>query len=433
MPFFFCIYGLNCEYFFKSWLIPHCVTSLLDNDQVLFNTIYLCTMCVACRNLSPLAAASCAPWRWRSSPARPLPWRRLRPGPVCRWRQRTSWRTAGWCSRSSLSRSRCPPPRRRHLPAGSGSAAVRVETESPTVGPDDNESREKKKTTSTSLRDEVWAEHDGILKLAALMRDTFLQKKQGFQVVLAVSSWGVNLTRWPSADCDLKRQHQRFHQGAAALPSVWKTVSGVVRKWNETNKIYSSNREAADGSAPQQKISVIAPQSSLSLDHFSINFWGEDIKQDGKSSNTGKCRLVTIILLFLWQFNCRLTLSWCRSWCRQRSAELWWHRNHFLCWEFHVNSSCFSAWWAAGFSANFPRATGRELKLSRPLVAVGGRTCKFKSHVCKGPMQWPLVTATMLPISKIIPPPTHTLFHYEFILFFWKCWSPFNLWIFLLY
>lgn len=65
---------------------------------------------------------------------------------------------------------------------------MRVETESPTVGPDDNESREKKKTTSTGLRDEVWAEHDGILKLAALMRDTFLQKKQGFQVALAVSS-----------------------------------------------------------------------------------------------------------------------------------------------------------------------------------------------------------------------------------------------------
>lgn len=75
----------------------------------------------------------------------------------------------------------------------------------------------------------MWAEHDDVLKPFALMNGTFLQRKS-FEIALVVSSRGVNLTRYPLADCDVERQHQRFHHGAEVPPSVWETVSGVARK-----------------------------------------------------------------------------------------------------------------------------------------------------------------------------------------------------------
>lgn len=78
----------------------------------------VCFVSLPWRDLLPLSVAFSAPWRWRSSPARLLPWRWLQPGPVCRRRQRRSWRREGWYSRSSGPRSKHPPPLQRPLPTG---------------------------------------------------------------------------------------------------------------------------------------------------------------------------------------------------------------------------------------------------------------------------------------------------------------------------
>lgn len=103
----------NLVWFCSSWQIHFCLRH-----------IFTCAPCAApvislpWRDLLPLAVASSAPWRWHSSPARLLPWRWLQPGPVCRRRQRRSWRRGGWCSRSSRPRSKRPPPLRHPLPTG---------------------------------------------------------------------------------------------------------------------------------------------------------------------------------------------------------------------------------------------------------------------------------------------------------------------------
>lgn len=85
-----------------------------------------------------------------------------------------------------------------------------------------------------------------------------------------------------------------------------------------------------------------------------------------------------------------------------------WERNHFLCWEFHLN---VKTWWSAGIRS----ALSRKITLSRPLVAVDGRTSQFKSaHLLvskrKGITQYlyssyiviAVVTPTLLPISQTI-------------------------------
>lgn len=55
----------------------------------------------------------------------------------------------------------------------------------------------------------------------------------------------------------------------------------------------------------------------------------------------------------------------------------------------HLN---VKTWWSAEITANFPTATGRKIRLSRPLVAVDGRTDK-------GFTQWLHVTANQ---SKLL-------------------------------
>lgn len=91
-----------------KWCIAHsyCLSGLLS------------IISLSWRDLLPLAVASSAPWRWHSSPARLLPWRWLQPGPVCRRRQRRSWRKEGWCSHSSQPRSKHLLPSQRPLPTG---------------------------------------------------------------------------------------------------------------------------------------------------------------------------------------------------------------------------------------------------------------------------------------------------------------------------
>ncbi len=121
-----CILQFKCWTLFESWnanlwnFKVNLVSSWLWHS-VCFETVYnvfISVLWAPWRDLLPLAGASSAPWRWHSSPARLLPWRWLQPGPVCRRRQRRSWRREGWCSRSSLPRSKHPPPSQRPLPAG---------------------------------------------------------------------------------------------------------------------------------------------------------------------------------------------------------------------------------------------------------------------------------------------------------------------------